>query len=232
MKIDSNELKRREKLFSVLDKIKASKGTLIIGGDFFDFWFDFNQAVPDCYKDVFKKLEGLKKEGIEIHYIAGNHDYWDFGCFESRFAKFFHKRDLIIDDFNCKILVTHGDGLLKDDYSYRFMKKIIRSKIFITFFKLLSNKIGYKIGGKISNTSKDYHHFDDRSIEIKKEMKEFAIKKWKEQFDVILMGHYHQKEIVEGNSSKKLIFLGDWLKHFNVTKFDGQNWSQFSWNEL
>ena len=32
--------------------------------------------------------------------------------------------------------------------------------------------------------------------------------------------------------SKSLIFLGDWLKHYTITKFDGEEWSQFSWNEL
>ena len=43
MKLDDNEQKRREKLFHVFGKIKKSGGTLIIGGDFFDFWFEFRK---------------------------------------------------------------------------------------------------------------------------------------------------------------------------------------------
>ena len=35
-----SEIDRREKLFKVFEKIiQKGKGTLIIGGDFFDFWF-------------------------------------------------------------------------------------------------------------------------------------------------------------------------------------------------
>ena len=41
MEKSDGEQNRREKLFSLFDKIESSKGTLIIGGDFFDFWFDF-----------------------------------------------------------------------------------------------------------------------------------------------------------------------------------------------
>ena len=54
---------------------------------------------------------------------------------------------------------------------------------------------------------------------------------WKKGCDTVLVGHYHQSGIIK-SGSKKLIFLGDWLKHFTVTKFDGEKWSQFTWNEV
>ena len=73
-------------------------------------------------------------------------------------------------------------------------------------------------------------------MEIKKLLKafeilEYARKEWSKGKDVVLVGHYHQKEIIE-EDSKFLIFLGDWLQHYSVTKFDGNNWVQFTWNEL
>ena len=100
MEKSDNEQIRREKLFSFFDKIESTKGTLIIGGDFFDFWFDFNRKIPQCYEDVIEQLIQLKASGIDIHYIAGNHDFWDFGFIESTFAKSFYKGDLIISEFN------------------------------------------------------------------------------------------------------------------------------------
>ena len=36
--LNDKEKKRREKLFFIFNKIKRTGGTLIIGGDFFDFW--------------------------------------------------------------------------------------------------------------------------------------------------------------------------------------------------
>lgn len=231
MQLNSEELERRHKLFQLFESIKNSGGTLIIGGDFFDFWFEFRKKTPEIYRDVFERLEDLKNNNIKIHYIAGNHDYWNLGYFEQKFTHSFYKKDLVIKDFNDKILITHGDGLLKKDVGYRALKKVIRNKLFIFLFKLLGEKLGYQIGSKVSNTSHGYNHFDNNVDEIIKDVSNFANEKWKEGIDVVLVGHYHQKLIVK-EKSKMLIFMGDWLKHFAITKYDGNEWTQFSWNEL
>ena len=124
-----------------------------------------------------------------------------------------------------------SDGLLKSDIGYRALKKVLRNRIFIFFFKLLGQKLGYKIGKKVSHTSQGYNHFDNNIEEIKRDISEYAEQQWKEGVDTVLVGHYHQKEIIQ-KGSKLLIFLGDWLKHYSITKFDGKEWTQFSWNEL
>ena len=41
MQINESEIKRRNRLYKLFDNIKLTGGTLIIGGDFFDFWFEF-----------------------------------------------------------------------------------------------------------------------------------------------------------------------------------------------
>ena len=78
MKKSEAEQIRREKLFSLFDKIESTKGTLIIGGDFFDFWFDYKYVVPKGFNDILYRLESLYKSGIQIHYVLGNHDYCDY----------------------------------------------------------------------------------------------------------------------------------------------------------
>ena len=237
MKLDDNEQKRREKLFHVFNKIKKSGGTLIIGGDFFDFWFEFRKKTPAIYKNIFDELNKLRDTGVRIHYIAGNHDYWDFGYLESTCIDSFYKGDLFFDIGTGPILVTHGDGLLKSDRGYRALKKILRSKVFIFFYRLLGEKIGYKIGKKASAYYPHYYQQQNSNAanqnndEIKNDILDFANNMWGEGYDVILVGHYHKKEIVK-KGTKLLIFLGDWMKHYSITKFDGKKWVQFSWNEL
>ena len=171
-----HEISRHNKLFSLFNKIKSTGGTLVIGGDFFDFWFEFGKKTPEIYQNVFDALSKLKDKGVDIHYVAGNHDYWNFGYFESTFVKSFYKDDLLIDDFGLKILVTHGDGLLKSDVGYRALKKVLRNRVFIFFFKLLGEKIGYKIGKKVSHTSQGYNHFDNNIEEIMRDILEYAEK--------------------------------------------------------
>ena len=219
---------RREKLFSLFDKIESTKGTLIIGGDFFDFWFDYKYVVPKGFNDILFRLEQLYKSGIKIHYILGNHDYWDFGSFTQKFGAIVHKGDLEFDINGQKILITHGDGLLKNDMGYRFMKRIIRSKLAIFLFRLFHPDWGCALARKVSNTSSHYHHHDEKSIEIRNEMRQFAKKKWNEGYDAVLIGHYHQTEI-ETSEEKSLIFMGDWLKHFTVTILNENGWQQSRW---
>ena len=229
MENTQSEQIRRDKLFTLFEKIKQTKGTLIIGGDFFDFWFDYKNVVPKGYNSILFKLEELFKSGIKIHYILGNHDFWDFGSFTNKFGATVHKGDLESDVNGQKILVTHGDGLLKDDKAYRFMKLIIRSKVAIFLFKLFHPDWGCALAKKISKTSSNYHHHDEKSTQIRKEISTFAEKKWTQGYDTVLVGHYHQTKI-DTCDTKKLIFMGDWLKHFTVTLLDENGWNQFKWN--
>ncbi len=229
---NSSEEERRNRLFQVFDKIKSKgQGTLIIGGDFFDFWFETNNAVPKGYENIIEALENLSKAGIDIHYVAGNHDYWDFGYLTKNTNLNFHRDDLIFDYNDKKILVTHGDGLLKNDYGYRFMKKIIRHKIFIEFFKIFPESLSFKFANKMSKSSSEYNHNDKYIDTIKKDLLTFSKIKWNEGYDIILVGHYHQQEIIK-HKNKKLIFLGDWLQKFTVTKIDQNDIWQGNWEDF
>ena len=228
VKSDAEQL-RREKLFSFFDKIESTKGTLIIGGDFFDFWFDYKYVAPKGFNDILYRLEQLFKSGIKIHYILGNHDYWDFGSFTQKFGAIVHDGDLEFDINGQRILVTHGDGLLKKDVGYRFMKRVIRSKLAIFLFRLLHPDWGCALAQKVSKSSSHYHHHDEKSIELRKDLQQFANQKWNEGYDVVLIGHYHQTKI-EISGEKSLIFMGDWLKHFTITSLDKNGWQQNKWN--
>ena len=54
------EKERRNKLFLVLDLIcSKGKGTLIIGGDFFDFWFENNRVIPNGYQNLIIALKTI-----------------------------------------------------------------------------------------------------------------------------------------------------------------------------
>ena len=220
---------RRNKLFSLFKKIKETGGTLIIGGDFFDFWFDYKNHHPN-YNSLFSNLSDLNKAGIEIHYVLGNHDYWDFGYFTKSFNAKVYNNDLqYVLSNGKKLLFTHGDGLLKSDISYRFMKKIIRSKICIFLFKSLGQKIGYKIAQLISNTSAHYHHHDDRADMIISEICS-TMAKYTKQYKYILVGHYHQIGIYDLDGAK-IIFMGDWLNKCTLSIYNGEKWVQEEWDK-
>ena len=228
-----NEIDRRNKLFQVFDKIKSRKnGTLIIGGDFFDYWFEYDNVIPNGYETILESLKDLVNNGIKIHYVLGNHDYWDFGYLNREFDITTHKKDLQINH-NDKILITHGDGLLKNDYGYRIMRFIIRHPLFIKFYKLFPPNLTCYLANKLSKVSSHYNHhpYDKHVNLIKKDLLEFAQKKWSEGYQTILVGHYHQTGILE-KDNHKLIFLGDWLNKFTVTMINEKKYWQGDWQKF
>lgn len=227
-KSDYAEKKRRKKFYSLLEHIKESKGTLVIGGDFFDFWFNYNGYAPSEYLDIFEKLKKLKNNGVDIYYVLGNHDYWDFGFFNRTFSKESFKDQFQFTIDGQDFLVIHGDGVLKEDFGYRLFRSIIRSRICIFLFNLLPPYIGYYIAKKISHADKPKEYYKDNKI-IKERLLFHARERWKEA-DILLVGHYHQEGIIE-QDNKKLIFLGDWLNKYLVTKYDRGVWEQIKWNK-
>ena len=232
MEDNSKERNRRNKLFSILEVIKKQgKGTLIIGGDFFDFWFETKYVIPNGYKNLIEQLKELSLSGIKIHYLAGNHDYWDFGYLEKTIGLTFHKGDLNFQFNNKNILITHGDGLLKADYGYKILKKIIRHPIFINFFKLIPAKISFKLANKISRSSSEYNHNDKFIDVIMHDIYNYALKQWKQNIDIVMVGHYHQQKIVNDDMGT-LIFLGDWLTKFSVTTLNVDEIWQGNWEEF
>ena len=232
MENNHEENDRRNKLFKVFNKITSfNNSTLIVGGDFFDYWFEYKHVIPSGYDNLIDSFQNLTKAGITIHYILGNHDYWDFGYLNRTANIITQKNDFEFNYSNQKILITHGDGLLKNDHGYRFLKRVIRHPLFIQAFKLLPPNFTCKLAKIISKSSSDYNHHDKYVDMIKKDIKEYSEKKLKLGYDSILVGHYHQTGIYE-NENKKMIFLGDWLSKFTVTMINEKKYWQGDWQSF
>ena len=232
MNSNSTEIDRRKKFFKVINCIKRKgEGTLILGGDFFDYWFEYKNKIPSGYDNLLYELKNLVDSGIAVHYVLGNHDYWDFGYLNKNIGIKTHKGDLSLTYNNNKILITHGDGILKNDYGYRFMKKIIRSKVFIKIYNLFNPNFTTKLANNISNTSSRYNHNDNKIKMIENDVLEFSRKKWNDNYDMIFVGHYHQEGTINENN-KSVTFLGDWLSKFTVTVIDDKGLWQGDWQKF
>jgi len=226
-----NEEYRRQLIFRLFEKIKETKGTLVIGGDFLDFWYDYGKTQIPGYESIFDALKNLNSTGVEIHYVLGNHDFWDFGYFCNKFGARVYSENLEFNIDNEKILVTHGDGLLKSDYGYRLMKKIIRHPISIFLFGLLRSKIGCKLASKVSKTSRHFNDGYQDDSAVVNDITEFAYSKFREKVNTVLVGHYHRTGIDEYQQNR-LIWMGDWIKYFSVTIRDEKGWRQLNWEDI
>ena len=219
----NEENKKLEKFSKFLDSISKNekKGSLFIMGDFFDYYFEYKNQVASDYEKIFTRIEEIKNKGFEIYFIAGNHDYWIGKYFKKYVTKTFLD-DTIITHNNKNIYVTHGDGILSWDKSYRLLKKVLRSNIFIKTYSLLPKSIALKIANKISYERKDSHHINEEKINnIHTELENFASEKMNQNFTYVIMGHYHHSYHKTFNNGE-LILLGECNEdNYNYAIFDG-----------
>ena len=76
LKVDTYEKERRNNLYRLLDHILDTGGTCFFVGDLFDFYIEYPDLVPKAYMDFYQRALEMKKRGIELHFLLGNHDYW------------------------------------------------------------------------------------------------------------------------------------------------------------
>ena len=57
----SNE-KKIKNFRNFYNQIKDDKGSIVIMGDFFDYYFEYNNSKPDHFNEVFELLRKIKKD--------------------------------------------------------------------------------------------------------------------------------------------------------------------------
>lgn len=212
------EEQKLSKLYALLDLIKQDASKVFILGDLFDFWFEYKHAIPKEHLNVVFRLAQLVENGIEIHYISGNHDFW-LGEFLSREVKIIIHRDYYetVEDGK-KVFMIHGDGLSPSDWKYRILKKILRSKINIWLYRKIPPDWGIPFAKYVSSSSRS--HTGKRPPEFIKDYKEYAGVKIRQGYDYVLIGHTHFPERHEFGGGT-YINTGDLIDHFSYAKLSG-----------
>lgn len=214
----AQEKAKERRLLSFLDHVAEHGERLYIMGDLFDYWFEYKYVIPRGYHHVLSRLATLAEKGIEVRYVAGNHDFW---------LKDFFPQDLGIpvftDPFGTEIhgkrfYLHHGDGLALKDTGYRILKKVLRSPVSIFFFSLLHPDITAPLARGSSRTSRQYTGHKDYGETDG--MVQFADAKITEGFDFVVMGHRHVP-LSHPSGGGLYVNLGDWITYNTYAEFDG-----------
>lgn len=215
---DATEKIKLRKLFEFLDIVKGNGEKLYILGDLFDFWFEYKQAIPKQHLKVVFKLAALVENGIPIHYITGNHDFW-LGDFLSNEVGISIHRDFLdtIEDGK-KLFLIHGDGLSPADWKYRlFVRAPLRNRLAIALYRLIPTDWGIPLARAVSSSSRNYTSGREKGFIA--DYEKYAADKLAEGYDAVLIGHTHHPVISE---SDKGIYLntGDFIHHFSYAKLE------------
>ena len=65
--LNSDEKKRREQFYALLDTISETGGSCFFVGDLFDFYFEYTDFIPKAYSDFYNKAIDMKKKNVKLY---------------------------------------------------------------------------------------------------------------------------------------------------------------------
>jgi len=182
--------------------------TLFLVGDIFDFWFEWKHSIPARAFQVLAALHNLVREGVEVHYLAGNHD-GHIGDFLRQEVGLKVTRKYIDAEIDSKKFhIIHGDGVARQDRGYRILRSLVRWGPTENIYRLVHPDFGIWFASKVSKVSR--YKFSNTDKFGPDPYCEYAMKKLDLGFNYIIMGHRHTEEFTSHTNGAYLA-IGGWI---------------------
>ena len=220
------EAERERRVHAFLNSLPGKASTLVIVGDLFDFWFEYRTAIPRRHFATLAALHRVREAGIEIVYLAGNHDFWlgeflrdELGCRTVSDA-------ISLDLQGRRIWVHHGDGLVGGDLGYRALKKVLRNPVSVALYRLLHPDLGIPLAGRFSRMSRKSR--DLRTMDGDWLYDQIARPRFSAGFDSVLIGHFHGA-FERHDDGHDFFVLGDWMRRFTYVVLESGRFRMETW---
>ena len=214
------ERERTARLHDFLNSLPGRASTLYIMGDLFDFWFEYEHAIPRRYFATLNALQRLRDAGIEIVYLNGNHDFWLGTFFRDTLGIRTIDGPTTLTAQGRRLWLHHGDGLVGGDLGYRMLKVVLRSRLCIALYGWLHPDLGIPLANVVSRWSRRSRGHGP--LEPEKLWREIAEPRFREGYDGVLIGHFHHA-FERREPGREFLVLGDWIERFTYAELtDGQ----------
>ncbi|MCB9496239.1 MAG: UDP-2,3-diacylglucosamine diphosphatase [Fibrobacteria bacterium] len=204
-------LSRDRDLEALLHSLPGNLDDLVLGGDIFEFWWEWTHAVPRAHLPFLLTLRDLAREGIRIHFIAGNHDFK-----VGDFLRDFLPAQVHPDGFRMEIggqawLMVHGDGMARSDRADRRIRRLLRSRWAQSLWNLVPADLAYRVAGGVGKASRVANPGPAPNIE---EYRADAVR-WilEHGLSGVVHGHTHRPLLERLPTGQHYINNGDWVIH-------------------
>jgi len=212
---------REKKLVEFLDQLRGKVSHLVIVGDLFEFWYEYNDYVCRNHFELFFSLRELVKSGVAVHVLQGNHDFAYGDFFPKTLGVQVHKQ-LVLNIQGQKVLVRHGDGVAKSDYGYRLLRKILDFPLNRWLFRQVHPDWGMGLARFVGRNSRKAG--ESRVIKMEEYLSwaEKAMKR--EHCDRCVLGHHHVSGVWPV-SNGVVASAGDWMKKLSYVQMEAGEFS-------
>jgi len=221
-----------KELLKYLKSIKPK--TLILNGDIIDIWQFSKSYWPESHMKVIRKLMKFVSEGVQVHYLTGNHDEM-LRKFDGMEMGSFHLQNKLILEldgkkawfFHCDVFdvtMQHSKWLAKLGAVGYDTLILINSFVnwVLTAFGREKMSFSKKIKAKFKDAVKFINSFEQTAAEL-------AIEKG---YEYVVCGHIHQaeqREIATADGKVTYLNSGDWVESLTALEYQDNTWTVFKY---
>ena len=214
---DSNR-SREQDLLAFFDRVVEERAALYVNGDLFDFWFEYGHAIPKRFVRVLQALGDLRRRGVPVLYVGGNHDFWIGEYLARELDVPFSDVPVTLALQGRKVFLAHGDGLGPGDHGYKLLKRILRNRVARALFRWIHPDIGIPLAAACSHTSR--HHAPRAAVSDEDLRDRLGRPRYVEGYDAVVLGHFHRPVHLR-DEGRDFLVLGDWVNRRTVARLEG-----------
>ena len=217
----SSSVERERKLIRWLDQIKGDAQMLILLGDVFDFWFEYQHVVPKGYVRFLGKLAEFHDAGIEVVLFSGNHDIWYRDYLEREIGIRIWHNPVSMQLGAMKFFLAHGDALGKGDAKFKVIKKVFTNPLCIWLFRWLHPDVGVWLARVWSSSSRTHEDPNEARVKEERLVAYCEELQMKSQHDYYVFGDTHRSAFRAIANSSFYVNLGEWFDQCSYGVYDG-----------
>ncbi len=193
-----------------LASLRGRAGSLVINGDLFDFWFEWERVIPRHGFRVLAALADLRDSGMPVVWVAGNHDCWGGDFLRRDLGVQYETGPWSGDAAGWRARVEHGDGLRKvEDRNYRALRRVIRHPASVWLYRRLHPDLASRVATGSASASRQHHHARDegaglRAVAMDRLAAEPAL-------ELLVYGHSHVPALERAPAGGVYANAGSWL---------------------
>jgi UDP-2,3-diacylglucosamine hydrolase len=203
---------------------------LIINGDLFDYYMEYDGDVPQVVTDGMSLINNYSRtSSLKPVFITGNHDNWDDGYLMNNGCEVIHE-EYVATIGPYRVLIAHGDGLNSPELGLPrpLMHRFLRNQKFIRIFKGLTTMTS---GNWIMKWfSRINRRFDSGNKKTTHRIDSWALKMLqKGSFDVVIAAHHHNPKFIKV-SDKLYLNSGCFYRDRTMIRYTNNRFELVKWD--
>lgn len=198
-----------DRVLGFLKYCRQAAGSVVINGDLFEFWFEWQTVIPRSSFRILAALADLRDAGIPVVMVAGNHDCWGGDVLRGDVGVDYrlHPWEGRIGGWATR--VEHGDGLRpREDRGYRMIRTVMRNRWAIRAFRWLHPDLASPIAGGSSNASRTYTSRDKGVGLLEAATRALGPRP---DIELLIYGHSHFPTLQRISARQVYANAGSWL---------------------